>query len=55
MMRLFKDSTARIGSKQADTGKLLRGVFVQRERPEYCVQYDNIIQSAMAGRTGKKQ
>jgi 2-oxoglutarate ferredoxin oxidoreductase subunit beta len=49
MMKLFKDNTARIGSKQAGQGKVLRGVFVQSERPEYCAQYDNIIQSAMAG------
>ncbi len=48
MMKLFKENTARIGSQQADEGKLLRGVFVNSQRPEYCAQYDNIIASAMA-------
>ena len=47
MMKLFKDNTARIGSRQAEDGKVLRGIFVQDERPEYCAQYDQIIQSAM--------
>ena len=48
MMRLFKENTARIGSSQAGADKLPRGVFVQRERPEYCAQYDTIIATAMA-------
>jgi 2-oxoglutarate ferredoxin oxidoreductase subunit beta len=49
MMNLFKESTARIGSKRATEGKILRGVFVDKQRPEYCAQYDAIIESAQAG------
>ncbi len=48
MMKLFKQRTARIGSKQATEDKVLRGVFVEKQRPEYCAQYDEIISSAMA-------
>ena len=51
MMRLFKDKTATMGSgKGEDQDKVLRGVFVRRDRPEYCVQYEQIIQYA-----GKEQ
>jgi len=48
MMKLFKERTASIGSKPADAGKILRGVFVEEQRPEYCARYDEIICSAMA-------
>ncbi len=49
MMNLFKEHTARIGSKQATEDKILRGVFVEKQQPEYCAQYDDIIRSAMSG------
>jgi len=49
MMKLFKERTTRIGSNQAGEDKILRGVFVDIERPEYCNQYGKIIESAMAG------
>jgi 2-oxoglutarate ferredoxin oxidoreductase subunit beta len=48
MMKLFKERTARLGSKQATEDKILRGVFVERHLPEYCEQYENIIHYAMA-------
>jgi 2-oxoglutarate ferredoxin oxidoreductase subunit beta len=48
MMKLFKERTARLGSKQAAEDKILRGVFVENHQPEYCDQYENIIRSAMA-------
>lgn len=51
MMNLFKERTARIGSKKADGDKILRGVFVEKQRPEYCTQYDVIIKSATVNRT----
>ena len=47
MMKLFKERTARVGSKQAAKDKILRGVFVEHQQPEYCDQYDKVIQSAM--------
>ena len=46
MMRLFKENTAIIGSKNATEGKIQRGVFVEKLRPEYCAQYDTIIRNA---------
>ena len=49
MMNLFKKRTAKIGSKQTGEDKILRGAFVDKQRPEYCAQYDEIIKSAMAG------
>jgi len=49
MMKLFKERTARLGSKQATEDKIVRGVFVEKQRPEYCARYDDIIRSAIAG------
>jgi 2-oxoglutarate ferredoxin oxidoreductase subunit beta len=49
MMNLFKDRTAKIQSKKASEDKILRGVFVERQQPEYCSQYDDIINAAMSG------
>jgi 2-oxoglutarate/2-oxoacid ferredoxin oxidoreductase subunit beta len=49
MLGRFKEQTAPVGAQQAEAGKIPRGVFVNRERPEYCAQYDKIVQSAMAG------
>jgi 2-oxoglutarate ferredoxin oxidoreductase subunit beta len=51
MMRWFKDHTAPVGSKklEADPALLARGVFVQKELPEYCQEYDKIIERAQAG------
>ncbi|MGD9007678.1 MAG: 2-oxoacid:ferredoxin oxidoreductase subunit beta [Desulfobacteraceae bacterium] len=49
MMNLFKEHTARIGSKKAADNKILRGVFVEKQQPEYCAQYDDIIRTAMSG------
>ncbi|HEY5764357.1 MAG TPA: 2-oxoacid:ferredoxin oxidoreductase subunit beta [Rhodocyclaceae bacterium] len=48
MMKLFKDRTTPIGSKakQADPSLVERGIFVQKEMPEYCSQYDAIIEKA---------
>jgi 2-oxoglutarate ferredoxin oxidoreductase subunit beta len=49
MMEHFKNSTARIGSKKVEKNPDLieRGVFVEKESPEYCSEYDKIIQKAM--------
>jgi len=51
MMRWFKDHTAPTGSKKlaADPSLIERGIIVQKELPEYCQEYDKIIQRAQAG------
>ncbi len=49
MMEAFKNSTVPIGSKKIEKNPNLveRGVFVQKELPEYCSEYDKIIEKAM--------
>jgi 2-oxoglutarate ferredoxin oxidoreductase subunit beta len=51
MMELFKRQTAPIGSnaKKENPALVERGVFVQKEIPEYCSEYDKIIENAMKG------
>lgn len=48
MMRLFKEGTTPVGSKrkQENPDLIERGIFVQKEQPEYCSQYDSILQKA---------
>jgi 2-oxoglutarate ferredoxin oxidoreductase subunit beta len=48
MMNYFKDHTVPIGSpkKEKDPSLIERGIFVRRELPEYCSQYDQIIDRA---------
>ena len=50
MMRWFKDNTAPVGSKKldADSNLIERGIIVQNEMPEYCQEYDKIIERAQA-------
>jgi len=52
MIQYFKENTTPIGSKaKKENPQLLeRGVFVQKEMPEYCSQYDKVVQAAMKGR-----
>ena len=52
MVRWFKDNTTSIGSKakQDNPDLIERGIFVQTERPEYCSEYDKIVQYAMRGK-----
>jgi len=49
MMKRMKDLTVPIGSKKkaANPDLIERGIFVQAERPEYCREYDQIIERAM--------
>jgi len=51
MMENYKDNTTPIGStaKQENPDLIERGVFVQKEMPEYCSEYDKIIERAMKG------
>jgi 2-oxoglutarate ferredoxin oxidoreductase subunit beta len=52
MIKWFKDHTTTIGSKnkQEDPELIERGIFVQKESPEYCEEYQRIVDRAMGGR-----
>jgi 2-oxoglutarate ferredoxin oxidoreductase subunit beta len=52
MITWFKDHTTPIGSKakQENPGLIERGIFVQKQEPEYCEEYDKLIARAMGGR-----
>jgi 2-oxoglutarate ferredoxin oxidoreductase subunit beta len=49
MLAKYKSDTARIGSKalEKDPSLLGRGIFVNRDFPEYCEEYEKIMQVAM--------
>ncbi len=51
MMEYYKNNTTPIGSKSKMENPALieRGIFVQEDRPEYCSEYDKIIERAMKG------
>ena len=51
MLRIFKDNTTPVGSKakQADPALIERGIFVEKELPEYCGEYEKVIARAMGG------
>ncbi len=52
MVAYFKKNTTPLGSKaKKDNPNLIeRGIFVQKEQPEYCNQYEKLLQKAMKGR-----
>jgi len=51
MMLYYKDNTAPIERRSKDgEGKILRGVFIDRDRPEYCIEYEKTIEKAKKGR-----
>jgi 2-oxoglutarate ferredoxin oxidoreductase subunit beta len=52
MVQQFKENTTAIGSKakKENPGLVERGIFVQKEMPEYCNEYDKMVQKAMEGR-----
>jgi 2-oxoglutarate ferredoxin oxidoreductase subunit beta len=52
MMKRMKESTTPIGSKaKAENPELIeRGIFVQTDKPEYCSEYNRIIERAMGGK-----
>lgn len=56
MMKVYKEQTARIGSKKLETQTDLvpRGIFVQETRPEYCDRYAEVVAEAQraAGASG---
>ncbi len=52
MMNWYKKNTTPIGSKakQDNPDLIERGVFIRKEIPEYCSEYDKIIERAMKGK-----
>ncbi|KKL90856.1 hypothetical protein LCGC14_1900480, partial [marine sediment metagenome] len=48
MMKLYKETTTPRGSKakKENPDLIERGIFVQKEMPEYCSEYNKIIQKA---------
>ena len=53
MMEMFKKQTTNIDSKakKENPDLIERGIFINKEIPEYCEAYNNIIQMAMKGRS----
>lgn len=51
MLKRYKETTTPIGSKakKENPDLIERGIFVQKEMPEYCSEYDKIIEMAMKG------
>jgi 2-oxoglutarate ferredoxin oxidoreductase subunit beta len=51
MMERYKETTVPVGSKKKKENPDLieRGIFVQKEAPEYCREYEKIMQQAMKG------
>jgi 2-oxoglutarate ferredoxin oxidoreductase subunit beta len=51
MMEKLKTTTTPIGSKakQENPSLIERGIFVKKEMPEYCAEYQKIIERAMKG------
>ena len=52
MIQYFKKNTTAIGSKAKKENPALveRGIFVQKDMPEYCNEYDQMIQKVVEGR-----
>ena len=53
MITWFKDNTTPIGSKakQENAALIERGIFVQITAPEYCEEYQKVVERATKGRT----
>ena len=51
MLERYKKTTTPIGSKakKENPDLIERGIFVQKEMPEYCTEYDKVIEMAMKG------
>lgn len=56
MMEFFKNHTVPVGSKakKKNPDLIERGIFVQKEMPEYCSEYDKIVEAAMKGQQSWK-
>lgn len=51
MLKRYKETTTPIGSKakKENPDLIERGIFVQKKMPEYCSEYDKVIEMAMKG------
>ncbi len=51
LMKYFRDRTVPIGSEKKikDPGLIERGIFVDVQKPEYCTEYQKIIERASKG------
>ncbi len=51
MLQVFKERTVPVGSpkKAEDPGLMERGIFVDIDRPEYCDEYQKLIERAQEG------
>jgi len=51
MMKFFKEQTTPVGSKAKEQNPALieRGIFVEKDLPEYCEEYSKIIARAQVG------
>ncbi len=49
MLDYYKNNTVPVGSKNGEEieNVIERGIFVQKDVPEYCMEYDKIIEKAM--------
>jgi 2-oxoglutarate ferredoxin oxidoreductase subunit beta len=52
MLNYYKTHTIPVGSirKDSDYETIERGIFIQEEKPEYCTEYNKIIDKASRGR-----
>ncbi|MGD8989842.1 MAG: 2-oxoacid:ferredoxin oxidoreductase subunit beta [Desulfobacterales bacterium] len=52
MIDYYRKNTTPIGSKakKENPNLIERGIFVQQEKPEYCNQYEQLVQKTMKGR-----
>ena len=52
MIEYYKKNTTPIGSKakKENPDLIERGIFIQNEKPEYCSEYEKMVQKAMKGR-----
>ncbi|RLB00639.1 MAG: 2-oxoacid:ferredoxin oxidoreductase subunit beta [Deltaproteobacteria bacterium] len=51
LMKYFRDRTVPIGSekKKEDPSLIERGIFVDVDKPEYCAEYEKVIEKASKG------
>ncbi|MDA8138083.1 MAG: 2-oxoacid:ferredoxin oxidoreductase subunit beta [Desulfobacteraceae bacterium] len=57
MLNWYKERTTPLGSKakQNDPSLIERGIFMQVDKPEYCSQYEKILQKAQSANSQTKE
>jgi 2-oxoglutarate ferredoxin oxidoreductase subunit beta len=53
MLSYYKENTVALGTRSAKEHPHMieRGIFIQEEKPEYCSQYDKVMERAQKGRS----